>query len=423
MNCRISIYKRSLQSNKMSRALTVAIVLVAVHLFNVSACPTSCACHVGRTNCRNVSLTSIPDDLDVDTSVIDISFNKISVLHNEDFANAKHVDTLFLDHNGITEIQPYVFYWTNSLKRLYLSNNKIVRLNTETFKHLTNLKFLSLKNNELEELDPTLFEVNINLLLIDLSDNKIKALDIIIFQYNPLLTWVNLKNNPLFTIDWTGIMNTSLNVIDVDFCGKNIAFSEIHKIPSLKIDKFTGENSMSLDEFTSYNFKGITEEESTLLKYKIFHDLYDLEYGTVSNLVIGKDFNVVTSMGERILCYCEQNSLWFWCADSVVCVDEPLKYSLLNCSSQIPYDVVSIQDNTKKEVSDVKKNSKFHLIINRAIDGETIRKTLIYASIPGCLVVIVAVGFIVKRIKRRKERALHQNLSSYEELRNMSLRM
>ena len=394
-------------------------VLILAQLVSAT-CPETCSCQVDRLNCRNMSLQLVPSGVNTNATLLDFSFNKISVIDKHAFSYAKEVEILFLNHNEIKEVQPYCFNINKNLTHLYLSYNKISKLDVDIFKFQTNLKYLLLKNNILKFLDAQIFRNTVNLVILDLSENKIKYLNPNIFEKNSVLSWVGLKYNPLpFSIQWKKLFSNSLNVIDFEFCkGHNESVVELRAIQSMNKNKTRSRNSLTLEEFTSLEIRGMSHSEVSQLKYKLFRELYDLEYPLISELVLAEDRDVLTLSGETILCYCEQVSAWFWCHDSSSSchVTKREKYKMLNCSDQNS-DMIEFKENIEEGDSDDKKN-RFQNFIYRTVSGKTLRNTLLYGAIPGCLVIMVIAAFVVKKIRRRKLDEESEREQRYSALRH-----
>ncbi|KAJ9575822.1 hypothetical protein L9F63_007363 [Diploptera punctata] len=328
----------------MRAICTLMCTLLFVHLVSTISCPENCHCQLERLSCRNASLILVPTELQTAATLIDFSFNNITIIYNHDLIDITDAEILFLNNNEITEVQPICFHQNKKLKHLYLNNNKIKTLDSEIFKLLTDLRYLSLKKNELEFLNSRIFQYNANLVVLDLGENYIKSLNPNIFEGNSFLSWVNLKNNPLpFSIQWKNLFNTSLNVIDFDFCkGHNTSIIELRAIQNLKKNNVTKQDS-----------------------------LYELEFPLISELVIAEDWNVLTPSGDTIFCYCEQISAWFWCYDTFSChVTKREKYKMLNCSSQNS-DILEYTENTA-----VDEKYKLHKFIYRTVNNNTLRNNV-----------------------------------------------
>jgi hypothetical protein len=378
----------------------------------VATCPLGCKCYRDSINCRNASLTLVPANVTNNTVMIDISFNIISILRNRDFVHLTHLKTIFLNNNDISQLEPYVFYQTKNLLHLYLNDNKIVDINFSVFQSSKNLRYLYLQNNRIRHIQPQLFKHNPDLLILDISGNCINKLEPNTFKSNHILSWVNVKGNPLtMPVKWKPLLNGSLNVLDIDFCAApSPSVSAFQKIPIMKTITQKNETSLGLDDFTSFqDVLGLDMNEIMYLKLKLFHALYSLSYGLTYNMTVGEDLNVVSLTGDNILCYCKHQNLWFWCnkhsltsCSNITTNSE--KYKFLGCDIQ-SYNVNStLKYMNESKTSDLGRRNKLYWSFHHSVSWKTIKHTLLSAAVPGCIVVLVIGAYIVKRLRRRRNR-------------------
>jgi hypothetical protein len=402
----------------------VIISTLLLQLATVATCPLGCTCYRENTNCRNSSLSSVPANLTSNTAVIDISFNIISCLRNQDFVNLTHLKTIFLNNNVILQLEPYVFHKAKNLLHLYLNNNKIVDINISVFHFSENLRYLYLQNNRIRHIHPQLFEHNPYLLILDISGNHISKLEPNTFKSNHILSWVNVKGNPLtMSLEWHSLMNISFNVLDIEFCdASRPSLNAFQKIPVLKMMGPEHKAVMSLDDFTSFHdVLGLDMNEIMYLKLKLFHGLYSLSYGLIYNMTIGEDLNVVSLTGDNILCYCEHHDLWFWCYEQSLTpcpkiMTNSEKYKFLECDIQ-SYNVnATLQHVSGSKTSDEDRRNKLYWSFRQPVSWKTIRNTLLYASVPGCIIILVIVAHIVKRVQRDRDRKETGTSPVYSEL-------
>jgi hypothetical protein len=401
----------------------VAVGTLLLQLTTVATCPLGCTCHKENTNCSNSSLTSVPANVTNNTTVIDISFNIISTLSNQDFVNLKHLTTIFLNNNDILQLQPYVFYKNKNLLHLYLNNNKITEINVSVFQSLKKLRYLYLQNNRIRFIQPQLFEYNPDLLMLDISGNHINNLEPNTFQNNRVLSWVNVKGNPLsLPLKWDTLNNTFLNVLDIEFCDTpKPSLSAFQKIPVLKMIEPKHKAVVSLDEFTSFqDVLGLDVNEIMYLKLKLFRGLYSLSYGLIYNMTIGDDLNVITLTGDKILCYCKYLDLWFWCNEqsltscpNIISLE---KYTFLECNNRNNNINFPLNDSNESKTSDKNTRNKLFWSVHHTVSWKTIRNVLLYASVPGCIIVLVIGAYIIKRIKRKRSTKETDTSPAYSQL-------
>lgn len=404
------------------------VVLMLFQLRRVTSCPTTCNCYRWKTNCRNASLNAVPSNISESVRIFDVASNNISTLHNRDLISLKNLEIIFLDNNGIVKLEPYIFKETSELRHIYLNNNKLISINLNVFQFTKKLRYLYLQNNEIRYISPNLFAHNKDLVMLDISGNQIQNFEPDTFHKNPILSWVHVKSNPLkLPLEWQTLLNNSLNVLEMDFCSEpGPTLSAILNVPSLKHIQAIQRSNVSLDEFTSYQtVHGLDHNEIEYIKYKIFHDLYSMSYGMTSVLTIGEERNVFTLEDDSVLCYCGQHSVWFWCDEQQTncakTVTKSDKYKFLSCDAQHEDVLLTSRDNEGTTDSDRRRKSLWSTL-NRSVSAKTIRNTLLYASIPGCIIIIVASASVVRFIKRRraKERERIRNSLVYSELSSIS---
>nr|AOZ21302.1 toll-like receptor 21 [Larimichthys crocea] len=142
--------------------LSVAVVLGAVQLisgYSFNNCiedqnkEKTFNCIERRTN----NISAIVNDLPSSTINLNISFSRVSHIPNKTFVNLPNLQSLRLDHNHLTTIDPFAFKDLTQLTHLNLTSNNLSELNPSLFKDLHSLVFLSLVNNTLKQLPEGIF--------------------------------------------------------------------------------------------------------------------------------------------------------------------------------------------------------------------------------------------------------------------------
>ena len=88
------------------------------------------------------------------------------------FENIK-IDTIYLEHNLLTELKNTTFAGMDQLKSVFLSYNNLTTIEPGTFVNLPNLQSVYLDNNQLTQLDSSIFAGNNNLRYIYLRGNPL----------------------------------------------------------------------------------------------------------------------------------------------------------------------------------------------------------------------------------------------------------
>jgi Leucine-rich repeat (LRR) protein len=405
----------------MTPGLLVILAIVLVTPAGVSPCPTNCSCHRGYTNCRQASLTSLPTNVTNDTTVFDVSFNNISFVKNYDLVELPHLNLILLNNNKIFLLEPYIFHRTRRLHYLYLNNNRIVVINVSMFQFSKNLRYLYLQNNVIRYIHPQLFEHNPELVILDISGNNILKLQPNTFDSNPILSWVNIRDNPLaLSLGWTTLFGDCFNVLDIEFCdSSNPSISAFQKIPSLESLGTEHSTALSLDEFTSLqNVPGLHSSEIEYLKFKMFHRLYSLSYGSINNMKIDEDFNVISMTGGNVLCYCEHYGFWYWCSEQSQTTCKGVKtkteiYNFLGCYIQRYNATIVPGSKSGNKTSNRGRMKRLFGSFYRPVNWKTIRNTLLYASVPFIIIMLVIGVKIVKTVRKRRSKIESTNSSYY----------
>ena len=154
---------------------------------------------------------------------LDLSFNQISKLGCDDFANQTMLRRLSLNQNSISALNGCVFKdlirlqvlklqsnglsslngafkrYLPNLRQLYLNGNKITKIDTHEFKGLRSLQNLSLHDNQIKELGNGSFIGLTNLMTILLQKNAIQEVEINNGVFNDLINLrrLDLRENGL----------------------------------------------------------------------------------------------------------------------------------------------------------------------------------------------------------------------------------
>ncbi|XP_071340766.1 toll-like receptor 13 isoform X2 [Trachinotus anak] len=126
---------------------------------------------------------------------LDLSFNRISKLGCDDFANQTMLRHLYLYNNSISTLKGCVFKDLIRLQVLKLQTNRILNLNDAFKKYLPNLRQLLLHQNELTAIKYGEFRGLQSLQNLSLHDNKIHKLEKGCFLGLTNLTDILLQKN------------------------------------------------------------------------------------------------------------------------------------------------------------------------------------------------------------------------------------
>ncbi|CAL8295104.1 unnamed protein product [Lota lota] len=131
---------------------------------------------------------------------LDLSFNNISVLGCDDFANMTRLRILHLSNNHLSVLKNCVFRDVVNLKHLELQNSSITKLNGAFKNNMPNLQVLYLFNNQLTDLGHGEFKALNSLQNLSLQGNKLKTLQKGAFNGLSNLTYLTLESNAITQI-------------------------------------------------------------------------------------------------------------------------------------------------------------------------------------------------------------------------------
>ncbi|XP_060658396.1 insulin-like growth factor-binding protein complex acid labile subunit [Drosophila nasuta] len=142
--------------------------------------------------------------------LLDLSFNKISVLRENHFEFLGELEILDLSHNKFTTLKSVHLSGLTSLRHLYLASNYKMKIQEHTFEALERLEELDLSHTGLENLDPHLFGYKqvdkqglyeylpmAHMRQLKLDGNKLQHLDPRAFEKLPFLDTLLLADNAL----------------------------------------------------------------------------------------------------------------------------------------------------------------------------------------------------------------------------------
>lgn len=134
---------------------------------------------------------------------VNLSNDRLKVLHPETFAHNKKLVLLTLAHNPLKfpapESQDY-FLNTSSIQELDISYCNMKYIAANTFTNMPGVMYLNLAGNHLSSMDPNTFKKLLDLEELDLSDNDLKPLPDDIFSENNELATLHISRNPMDTV-------------------------------------------------------------------------------------------------------------------------------------------------------------------------------------------------------------------------------
>ncbi|KAG7164871.1 Relaxin receptor 2-like 1 [Homarus americanus] len=173
------------------------------HKCNLKHYPEFCLCRMEtRIHCKNINLTSVPQDIDVQVTSLLLGNNSIS-LTAESFTRYPSLTLLFLADNRLSTQEKGSLEGlrsTRTLRLLHLSHNTFSELD-QLMTLVPGLKTLFLEDNLVEELTEHSLKGLSGLETLYLRHNKIKVIYSGAFQEQRRLLELNLGGNPLTMVE------------------------------------------------------------------------------------------------------------------------------------------------------------------------------------------------------------------------------
>ncbi|XP_061189712.1 G-protein coupled receptor GRL101-like [Saccostrea echinata] len=170
---------------------------------------------------RNNLLESVVKSLDktyIKTlKTLDMSFNRITHLHLEDFTYFFNLMYLDLQSNNISWIDDETFEELSNLCFLDLSSNLLQSIKRSFFQNLEKLQYLYLQRNLISTIEVESFYSLKSLVILDLSNNKITSLKGKYFRNLEELRYLYLQNNKFQVSEGMFDGLSSLRLMQVDF--------------------------------------------------------------------------------------------------------------------------------------------------------------------------------------------------------------
>ncbi|XP_068440248.1 immunoglobulin superfamily member 10 [Clinocottus analis] len=188
------------------RWLLQALLFLAAVLPTSGDCPKSCVCNVPtEVHCTFRYLTAVPDHMQPAVERINLGYNSITVLRENDLSGLGNLELLMLHSNTIHTIYDKAFQDLKSLQVLKMSFNKVKEIQKETFKGLDSLVRLHMDHNNIEFISPEAFYGLTKLQLVHLESNHLQ-------QLHPD-TFITLRHSQVFKVSSVRNIHLSENLL------------------------------------------------------------------------------------------------------------------------------------------------------------------------------------------------------------------
>lgn len=195
---------RSLGSFARPCVVVVALLLCALGVAAGSGfCPTVCTCKwkSGKQSveCNDKGLIAIPEGIDPETQLLDMSNNNLQTLPKETFVRAALFDLqkVYLRNCRIGQIDDRALRGLSNVVDLDLSRNLLTSVPTSIFEDVPNLRNLSLAHNPIQKVDAAAFRHVTALTKLDLSHCQITTIASTAFEGVEYLELLRLNGNKL----------------------------------------------------------------------------------------------------------------------------------------------------------------------------------------------------------------------------------
>lgn len=148
----------------------------------MSSCQTVCACKwkggKQTAECIDRALISIPDNIDPNTQVLDMSGNNLQILPRDTFIRTGLVNLqkVYLRNCRLGQIDDDAFKGLTNLIELDLSHNLLTSIPTATLTHIESLRDLTMASNPIQKVESHAFRATDSLTKLDLSHCVIQTI-------------------------------------------------------------------------------------------------------------------------------------------------------------------------------------------------------------------------------------------------------
>lgn len=196
----------------------VSLLLLLVTALALAApdwmdCPSPCRCKwsSGKKTavCKSGGFSAVPDTLDGEMQVLDLSGNYISRLGRDAFKSVGllNLQRVFLGQAGVEEVHRDAFRDLTILVEVDLSHNRIAKLHPETFHGNERLRVLYLNGNPLRRLVQAQFPLLPHLRILELDGCQLEYVHRNAFVHLSVLETLSLRQNLLRNLSEEVFMN------------------------------------------------------------------------------------------------------------------------------------------------------------------------------------------------------------------------
>jgi len=145
----------------------------------LGSCVRFCSCEPHSVRCASQGLDTIPMDLDLAITSLELPHNNIKYVGNMEAYT--RLETLDLSYNSINDIKLHCFRYSSSIAVLSFRSNSLGSLDETDLTGLSGLVDLDLSQNSISQISDRAFQHQTNLQTLNLTNNRVISLDTGIF--------------------------------------------------------------------------------------------------------------------------------------------------------------------------------------------------------------------------------------------------
>ena len=184
-----------------------------------NACPDPCVCKwkggKQTVECISKGLIALPEGMDTETQVLDVSGNTLQILHRVLFKRLELVNLqrVYMSRCRLGHLDDLTFQGLTNLVELDLSDNMLTTLPVTALSELPALMRLSLARNPIQRVPTAAFRSLKYLMALELSQCEIEFVEDRAFDGLKNLEWLKLDGNALKSIAGSSVLPVSLHGI------------------------------------------------------------------------------------------------------------------------------------------------------------------------------------------------------------------
>ncbi|CAG9858005.1 unnamed protein product [Phyllotreta striolata] len=205
VSCSVAVAVADAKTMSMRIRLVLAVFVWLAEMSNgmSGVCPVACTCKwkggKRTVECMERGLITIPDGIDPETQVLDLSGNNLQILHRETFnrTGLVNLQRVFLRSCRIGQIDNLAFRGLANLIELDLSHNLLTGVPSGTFRDIPFLRDLIISNNPIQKIESQAFQSIHGLVKLDVSNCEIQNVAPKAFEGIEMLESLKLNGNRL----------------------------------------------------------------------------------------------------------------------------------------------------------------------------------------------------------------------------------